>query len=107
VTFAANDLKSIMEGEFSESLILETPSHEITFDGFFETTFLMIDSETGMPVLSKNPRASFYEDEIVAVTGPIEEGWFITARGIKYRIKSPQPDGEGLCVVELKNAQAD
>lgn len=104
MTFAAEDLKSIMEGEFSEDLTLETPSHVIDFQGFFELTYEQIDPETGAYIMSKNSRASFYQTEIVAITGEIQEDWFITARGKKYRIKSPQPDGEGLCVVDLKNA---
>ena len=100
----ASELKSIMEGEFSEPLTLETHSHEIDFRGFFELIYEQIDPDTGACIMSKNPRASFYEAEIVAITGEIQEDWFITARGKKYRIKSPQPDGEGLCAVDLKNA---
>jgi hypothetical protein len=104
VTFAANDIKSIMEGEFSEALILETPSHEISFNGLFEKTYEQIEPETGAVIMSKTPRASFFEDEIVAIVGEIKEDWTITARGKKYRITSPQSNGDGLCIVELKNA---
>jgi hypothetical protein len=86
----ATELKDCMEGEFSESLVLETPSQ--------------VDPETGAVVMSKNPRASFYQTDIVAITGDIEEGWFITAEGVKYIIKTPQPVGDGLCLVDLKNA---
>jgi hypothetical protein len=98
------DTKDMAEGEFSEAIIVENDILSVDTRGIFDETYEQIDPETGMSIMSKNPRVSLYSIDIEAAMGEIEECWFVTARGKKYRIKSPQKDGAGMIMLELKIA---
>lgn len=103
--FYDDDIRSVMEnGEFSEDIVIENDSVTITTKGFFDETFQQIDPETGAVVMSKNPRVSIFDRDIIEQVGEIREGWTVRVRGVTYRIKSPQSDGAGLSVLELKRA---
>lgn len=103
MSFWDADTKAAAEGEFSEPVTVENDSLSVETRGIFEEVFDKVDPETGLTVLSKNPRAILYSREIEAEMGEIEEGWFLTARSVKYRIKEPQ-HFEGMIVMELKRA---
>lgn len=104
MTVFDDELKSMMEGEFSESFTLEAPSLDIETEGIFDESYETIDPETGAVVLSNTPRASIFSKEILTVVNKIEEGWILIARGKRYRIKSVNNDGAGIIIMELKNA---
>lgn len=104
MTVFDDELKSMIEGEFSESITLETPFVNIDTVGFFDETYEQIDPETGALVMSNNPRASIYSKDALTVVDKIEEGWILIARGKRYRIKTVNNDGAGIITMELKNA---
>jgi len=99
-----DELKQMIEGEFSESIILETPSVSITTSGIYDQIYEQVDPETGAVVMSNNPRVSIYSVEILEAITEIEEGWIVIARGKRHRIKTVQNDGAGIIILELKNA---
>jgi len=99
-----DELKQMIEGEFSESIILETPSVSISTTGLYDQIYEQIDPETGAVVMSNNPRVSIYSVEILEAITEIEEGWIVVARGKRHRIKNVQNDGAGIIILELKNA---
>lgn len=100
-----DELKTMMEGEFSEEMTLETPSVDIETRGIFDLTFEMIDPDTGATIMSDHPRASIFSKEVLAVISEIDEGSILVVRGKRYRVKTPvHDDGAGIIIMELKNA---
>ena len=107
------DAKSILSGEFSETI-------EITFNygaqnitiqatGIFDETYEEVDPDTGAIVMSKNPRVTIYAKDIEEAVGQeisedIEDNWLVVARGRLFRIKSVQKDGTGVAYLPLKKS---
>lgn len=105
MTVFDDELKSMMEGEFSEDVTLETPSIDIDTAGIFDETYETIDPDTGAIVMSPNPRVSLFSKEVLAVVAKIEQGWKVVVRGKRYSIKNdPKDDGAGIIILELKSA---
>lgn len=105
MTVFDDELKNMMEGEFSEDFALETPFSNFTVKGFFDQTYEQVDPDTGAIIVSNSPRISVYSVELLAQIEKVEEGWIVIARGKRYRIKDPpHDDGAGILTMELKNA---
>lgn len=100
-----DELKSIIDGEFSEIIILETPYLNIETRGLYDETYEMYDPETGASILSQNPRVILYANDILERITKIEQFWKVIARSKRFSItNAPKDDGNGLIVLELKNA---
>lgn len=100
-----DELKNMMEGEFSEDFTLETPFTTISLSGFFDQTYEQVDPDTGAVIMSNSPRVSVYAVDLLSQVDRVEEGWILNARGKRYRIKNPpHNDGAGILIMELKNA---
>lgn len=105
MAFFDDETKKILEeGEFSESMILETDTLEIETAGIFDETYVEISPTTGAKVMINSPRATLYENEIKALAGEIQDGWHLQCRGKRFRITEPQPDGTGMIHLKLKKA---
>lgn len=105
-----NDLKeTFLEGEFSESVTINTGSVTHTGQGVFDLTYQEVNVQTGQKVQSKTPRVSLYGPtwELALgeeITDKVALNWVYTIRGINYKLKERQADGTGWYLVYLTKA---
>lgn len=100
------DTRRIMSGEFSTEIVIEFDGISITLNGIFDRTYVEIDNETGVEVMSRNPRVSISELEFLEnhVHGLPEEGledWFVYVNSEEFTIYRTERDG-GMAVLYLK-----
>ena len=104
------ETRSIIGGEFAETASFTFP---FTFDieGIFDETYLEVDPETGVEVMSSNPRLTVAQSELEELAGQeIEQdpadAWELIVRGSKYFVKRPMADGTGMLVLDLMSIPA-
>lgn len=61
-------------------------------DGIFDAQSIDADPDTGVPVISNNPMVSFCVSSLRAL---LDEGDTVTLRGVSYRVKAVEYDGQG------------
>lgn len=107
MTFLAaieNELKEILNAEFSEVVIFRRGSVVFETRGIFDETFLLVD-ENGAAVQSNYPRVSVFGDEIESFfsTELREENDFeIIIRNKIFLIRHVERDGSGCYVIPLR-----
>lgn len=106
----AGDLETMLQGEWSEAVTINTGSVSHTGEGVFDLTFQEVNLQTGLKTQSKNPRVSLYGPTWETalgeeITDDVTRQWVYTIRGINYKAKEVQPDGTGWVVVYLSRAR--
>jgi len=108
-----SDVKMMLSSEFAESVMITfhdgVDDITINTQGIFDETYEQIDQGSGSIVMSTNPRVTIFEKEIEEnymrkIENDIRENWQVKVRNVNYRIKSPQRDGTGVVMLELKRA---
>lgn len=103
--FFDDDTKAMIEdSEFSESVVVEYPTENVTTSGLFDEVFLKVDPNTGAEVMVDKPRITLYYNDLKETYGEIINSMYVQARGKRFRIVEPQPDGSGIIYLVLKDA---
>jgi hypothetical protein len=109
----ADDLETMLQGEWGESVTITTGSATETGAGIFDLTYEEVNLTTQQKVQSKNSRVSLYAPawEASGVLGETlndknAASWVFTIRGINYRSKTVQLDGTGWALVYLTRAHS-
>ncbi len=103
--FFDDDTEFICNDIFSdENIVITNNDTNFTTRGIFDKTYSEFNPDTGMTIMSRNPRVTFYENTLLEYMDDINdiENWIITIRNVDYKTKKPQPDGTGLVVCYLK-----
>ena len=102
-----NETQQIMSAEFSEPAIISDGATPLSLNGIYDETFITVDDK-GVEVMSLHPRISFYKDAIESEFGTIKDDitdkWTVEVRGKTYRIKTVEPDGVHMVIMELSLA---
>lgn len=69
-----------------------------TLDGIFEAESVEADPDTGVAVISNSPQISFKLSDMEADPDMNDT---IVIRGVTYRVKEPQFDGQGTVTLRL------
>lgn len=67
-------------------------------DGIFEAESVEVDPDTGIAVISNNPQISF---KLADMQAEPDNRDLVVIRGITYRVKEPQFDGQGTVTLRL------
>lgn len=102
-----NETQQIMSAEFSEPATISDQTINLDINGIYDETFITVE-DGDIEVMSSWPRISFYKDEIETAFGAIKDditdGWTVAVRGKTYRIKTIEPDGIHMLIMELSIA---
>ena len=108
----ADDLETMLEGEWGETVAINTGSVTHTGTGVFDLTYQEVNLQTGLKSQSNTPRVSLYGPtweaalSVPKITDKIAAKWVYTIRGVNYNSKTVQPDGTGWVLVYLVKAAA-
>lgn len=69
-----------------------------TLNGIFEAESVEVDPDTGVSVISNNPQISF---ALSAMRAEPDINDVVVIRGVTYRVKEPQFDGQGTVTLRL------
>lgn len=105
----ASDLETMLEGEWSEDVTIESGSITETGPGVFDLTYAET-LQNGATAQSKNPRVSLYAPAWALRLGleinDINAQHFdFTIRGVKYKTFKTELDGTGWALIYLKRAK--
>jgi hypothetical protein len=101
------DLKSILSGEFTETVEFTLGGFSVNINCIYDDTFLLVDKD-GAPVQSQYPRLTVFAQDIeLEFSAPLSEntGFIITARGIDYTIRHRESDGQGMTLLPLRKVE--
>lgn len=87
-----DDLKNVLDAEFSEDITITSGTNSVTVKGFFDKSFTEVDPETTVPVLSSNPRVVVFESD---VPFKVPQGSKVITRGKTYTVIKPKKTGDG------------
>lgn len=107
----ADDLQAMLEGEWSETVTIDTGTTTHTGQGVFDLTYQEVNLQTGLKSQNKTPRIGLYgptwQDElgVSEITDKISANWTYTIRGVNYKSKEVKPDGTGWVMVYFTKAR--
>ena len=97
------DLEEVFfnDEEFAEDMIWHhTDGTSQNLKGIFDHEFLLVDPETQVSVMSRNPLFSVQTKKVLPRPA---KGDYVVIRGREYEVIEWQPDGVGVSVVTLQN----
>lgn len=74
-------------------------SDRVEIEGIYRAANRVLDEATGVPINAPEP---VLDIRLADVRGPApEEGDEVDVRGVRYRVQSSEPDGEGMTTLRL------
>jgi hypothetical protein len=95
-----DDIKNMLNAEFSESIIITSGSSSVTISGFYDKGFLQVDPDTSLPVLSVKPRVLVYVSDVTV--NLVQGETTITARGKTWTYTKKRLNGDGSMALYLE-----
>lgn len=89
-------------GAFGDDTFIFTPAvgDSQTFSGIWSATYLEVDPEQGIQVMTDDPNVGARISDFAVQP---KKGDLITYKGNSYKIRAPEPDGEGGITLVLEN----
>lgn len=92
------DFKAMLNGEFSEEVIISNGTTSQTVKGVFDNTYQIVDPSTQAVMISGKPRVTIWKADVPFT---VKQGQSVTARNRTYKIVDIQDDKEGAVTLYL------